>query len=184
MKKNITVMSVAVLASLIISCGYGTEKPENSAAASIQGTFVSDSEIQSMITMVNNFRTGSEANYLDTNGNTFSVPDLKELVYDKKLEEGARIRAKEIVANFDHTRPDGSDCWTAYASNACGENIAAGYSGAQNTFIQWKEDDLPYAKQGHRRNMLSTQATKIAVAGFKPAGTSAYGTYWVMVLGR
>ncbi|MBO5389511.1 MAG: hypothetical protein J6A59_15555 [Lachnospiraceae bacterium] len=37
---------------------------------------------------------------------------LNELVMDKELLEAAMLRAAEIAVLFDHTRPDGSRCFT------------------------------------------------------------------------
>lgn len=52
------------------------------------------------------------------------------LIMNKYLQEAAMQRAAECAFNFDHTRPDGTKCYTAFPNSgyARGENIAAGYS--------------------------------------------------------
>jgi uncharacterized protein YkwD len=78
---------------------------------------------------------------------------LPPYAWDDLLYEAAQIRAAEVDQFFDHTRPDGSSCFTAldelglvYAS--AGENIAAGYLDAAGVVAGWM--DSP----GHRANIL------------------------------
>ena len=145
-----------------------------------------DEEIKTLFKLTNDFRTGSEANYVNEDGSTKNVPGLKALTLDKDLCEAAAIRAKEIVQDFSHTRPNGSSCFTVLdelgiKAGAKAENIAAGNKSGEKTFNQWKEDNKPYSGQGHRRNMLSTSATKIGLAyAYDPNSTYKY--YWVMIL--
>lgn len=82
------------------------------------------------------------------------------------MEQTAKIRAKEIAQNFDHTRPNGQSCFTAYPSNltAMGENIAEGQTSAKAVTDSWKETNNPYSGQDHRRNMLSSQFNAVGIA--------------------
>lgn len=159
-----------------------TPKDELGAVQAVTG----DEEIKTLFKLTNDFRTGSEANYVNEDGSTKNVPGLKALTLDKDLCEAAAIRAKEIVQDFSHTRPNGSGCFTVLdelgiKAGAKAENIAAGNKSGEKTFLQWKEDNKPYSGQGHRRNMLSTSATKIGLAyAYDPNSTYKY--YWVMIL--
>ena len=151
-------------------------------------TVTGDKEIDTLFKLTNGFRTGSEANYVNKDDTTKTnlVGKLGELTLDKDLCEAAAIRAKEIVQDFSHTRPNGSsnftvlkECSISYEWAA--ENIASGNKSGEKTFLQWKEDNKPYSGQGHRRNMLSTSATKIGLAyAYDPNSTYKY--YWVMIL--
>lgn len=151
-------------------------------------TVTGDKEIDTLFKLTNDFRTGSEANYVNKDDTTKTnlVGKLGELTLDKDLCEAAAIRAKEIVQSFSHTRPNGSGCFTVIdelgiKAGAKAENIAAGNKSGEKTFLQWKEDNKPYSGQGHRRNMLSTSATKIGLAyAYDPNSTYKY--YWVMIL--
>lgn len=75
---------------------------------------------------------------------------VAELPWDSSLAESAKIRAKETVVNFSHTRPDGSDCLTIL-DKAHGENIVM--TNAKNAvdecFKWWINSD------GHRDNILT-----------------------------
>ena len=56
---------------------------------------------------------------------------LPALKLDATLCQAAQKRAKEIKTKFDHTRPDGTGCFTVFKEfgisyMAAGENIAAG----------------------------------------------------------
>ena len=85
----------------------------------------------------------------------------------------AMIRTSEIIARFDHTRPDGRSFATAYTDAGipyayAGENIAYGYANAQSVFSAWMNS------AGHRANILDE--------GFRDFATgyihTTQSTYW------
>jgi uncharacterized protein YkwD len=86
---------------------------------------------------------------------------------------------------FSHTGQDGSSPWErscdACYELGCGpmtamaENIAAGNSGAQGTFTQWKNS------AGHNANMLGPSFKIIGIG--RATGGGQYGTYWTNVFG-
>ncbi|KYF60647.1 hypothetical protein BE15_15270 [Sorangium cellulosum] len=85
---------------------------------------------------------------------------------------------------FSHSSQDGRTPWTRMC-NACyelgcggtamAENIAAGNSGAQGTFDQWKNSD------GHNKNMLGSNFKVIGIG--RATGGGTYGSYWTTVFG-
>ncbi|WP_437782907.1 CAP domain-containing protein [Sorangium sp. So ce1097] len=85
---------------------------------------------------------------------------------------------------FSHSSQDGRTPWTRMC-NACyelgcggtamAENIAAGNSGAQRTFDQWKNSD------GHNKNMLGSNFKVIGIG--RATGGGTYGSYWTTVFG-
>jgi len=98
------------------------------------------------------------------------------------LDSVAEIRAYEIVALFDHVRPDGSVIW-GMAPGMSGENIAAGYVSPDAVMTGWKNSS------GHNANILSSYHTKIAVGAFaerneSSSGSVSYRYYWVQIFGR
>ncbi len=113
---------------------------------------------------------------------------LKPLILSQDLTDGAGIRSQEIITNFSHTRPDGSDCWTVltkerswsvgggyYYQNA-GENIAAGNDEPDDTVEQWMNSP------GHRANILdSTYGYTMLGVGHSYDSSSEYGNYWVQM---
>ncbi|MBQ4404819.1 MAG: hypothetical protein II857_10490 [Selenomonadaceae bacterium] len=92
------------------------------------------------------------------------------------LQEATAIRAREIVSEFSHTRPDGSDCFTVMKNRGrtCGENIAAGHSSAAETVEQWMNS------QGHRENILNPKFRELGV-GYAYEEYSTYHHYWVQL---
>ncbi|MGN0451739.1 MAG: CAP domain-containing protein [Acutalibacteraceae bacterium] len=69
-----------------------------------------------------------------------------ELTYRQDLQICANIRAKEITDLFNHTRPNGSECFTVFAEhnieyNTMGENIASGQSTPQDVMKSWMNSD-------------------------------------------
>lgn len=140
-----------------------------------------------MLQMINDFRTGSDAWYWDSDNVTEIWPEgLEELVYDYDLEQVAMQRAAECALHYSHTRPDNTRCFTAFTPDgiwARGENIAAGYnsnSTPEQAFVGWREDDKPYAGQGHRRNMLNPNFNCVGI------GHVQYGDchFWAQALAK
>lgn len=100
------------------------------------------------------------------------------LKLDMSLCRVAAIRAKEITTVFDHTRPNGSSCFSALHENnisfgAAGENIAAGQATPKEVVAAWMDS------QGHRENILSEKFHKLGV-GYVKTG-SEYKHYWVQM---
>lgn len=144
-------------------------------------------EARKMLDMINNFRTGSNAwEWNSSNTEKIYKKNLQKLEYDYGLEEIAMLRAAEIAVSFSHTRPDGSDCFTAKSKSghtSYGENIAYGYnalSTASSVFVAWQETDENYSGQGHRRNMLDEGFTQV---GIGHAYVNGYH-YWVQEFGN
>lgn len=76
-------------------------------------------------------------------------------------EQVAQVRAQELVSSFSHTRPNGTDCFTAYeeagiSRYGAGENIAAGYADAADVVDGWMHSP------GHRANILDEDYTYLA----------------------
>lgn len=145
-------------------------------------------EARSMLAMINEFRTDSEGgawywNNDDTTKTVFNTegnPSLEPLVYSYELERTAMLRAAEIAASFDHTRPDGTRCFTAFPDiSGKGENIAAGMSSAQRAYTLWREDNDMWQGQGHRRNMLNPGFNAVGIGHAVVGGTH----YWVQAFG-
>ena len=92
------------------------------------------------------------------------------------LQQASAIRARELVQNFSHTRPDGSDCFTVMQrrGRTWGENIAAGYPSASETVEQWMNS------AGHRKNILNPNFKELGV-GYTYENHSTYHHYWVQL---
>ena len=160
----------------------GADLQESLANVLAAGEYQQD-KARSMISQINGLRTGSNAWYWNSDNSTKTVlTNLKSLAYDSNLEQIAMQRAIEIVLNYDHTRPDGSSCFTLEYNGvrSYGENIARarGYTQSE-IFEMWAEADQPYSGQGHRRNMLDPNFTSVGIASFIIDGVE----YWVQEFG-
>ena len=139
-------------------------------------------EARAMLADINAFRTSeTDAWCWDMSDNTKKPCLTTELEYDYELERVAMQRAAEIALSYDHTRPNGKECFTAYPSGyrEMGENIAAGYGSAAEVFDGWKEENEFYAGQGHRRNMLSAKFKAVGIGHVVYQGCH----YWVQEFG-
>ena len=120
-------------------------------------------------------------NFTRTFYNTTPFDQLPVLMYNAELEKAAKVRAKEIVRLFSHTRPNGQRCFTAYPKmRALGENIACGQSSVTEVMLAFAEIDKPYSGQGHRRNMLNPNFNAVGCACYKVGNYC----YWVQCFGR
>lgn len=93
------------------------------------------------------------------------------------LSSAALTRAIECIELFDHTRPDGRDCFTAYTDLGgsyrwLGENIAVGYTSPETVMIGWMNSP------GHRENILRAEYTELCV-GVVRDGNGRY--YWAQM---
>lgn len=147
----------------------------------IQVTY-GQTEARAMLADINAFRTSATEAWCwdktDSNKESYLTTELQ---YDYELERVAMVRAAEIALSYDHTRPNGTSCFTAYSSGyrTRGENIAAGYSSAAAVFNGWKEENEPYGGQGHRRNMLSAAFKAVGIGHVVYQGCH----YWVQEFG-
>ena len=93
-----------------------------------------------------------------------------------KLNEIAVMRSDELAEKFSHTRPDGSDCWTAVDNakvpyRSYGENIAYGADSAEEVMDLWMHSE------GHRANILSSDFDYIGIGVYK----EGYTYYWTQI---
>ena len=95
------------------------------------------------------------------------------LEWNYQLQATAELRARELATKFSHTRPDGTQCFTAWPSSLSGyanaENIAYGYTSSITAHKGWVNSP------GHYANMTSTNFKSMAAASY----STPYGTYWV-----
>ena len=98
--------------------------------------------------------------------------ELDPLTGLDKLQQATDIREKEIVELFDHTRPDGSSCFTVAQEvgltyYSMGENIAAGQTSPSWVMNSWMNSE------GHRANILT--------AGYDHLGVGEVNNHWVQL---
>lgn len=137
-------------------------------------------EARDMLQMINTFRTNQQESWVWNQSNTEKIyySNLAPLQYDYTLEKAAMLRAAEIALSYSHTRPNGTNCFSAcenIAFTSLGENIAAGYPTGASVFEGWQETNDPYDGQGHRRNMLNDSFNTIGIGHVYFNGTH----YWV-----
>lgn len=101
---------------------------------------------------------------------------LAPLKMDASLRASARLRAKEIVNCWGHTRPNGSRFCTAIklSYSKAGENIAAGQATADKVVQSWL--DSP----SHRANIMNPQFKLIGVGCYYNTETP-YKIYWSQI---
>lgn len=102
---------------------------------------------------------------------------LGSLSLDSALCSVADVRAVEIITKFDHTRPNGTRCFTAmdeagYSHSAAGENIAYNYPSPESVMNGWMNSS------GHKANILSASFGRLGVGIAKDARGSLY---WVQM---
>jgi hypothetical protein len=127
-----------------------------------------DSEEQAFLTLINNYRA--------QNG-------LGALKASYMLTRASAWKSKDLATNNYFAHDDLSRTWSArivdcgYGFNTwLGENIAAGYTTAQQVFDGWK------SSPGHNANMLGANYTAIGIGRYYVQG-STYGWYWTTDFG-
>ena len=175
-------LSAFVASALLFSfssCSRGSDDDDDDIDVNI------DDQVLSCFETINTFRTSNTWQWDEGNTTQVPVTGRAAFVLDEDLCRVASIRASELVQNFDHTRPNGSSCFTAFSEagvslSPAGECIAAGYSTGVSVANGWREEDKNYAGQGHRRILLAAGATKVGIA-YVYYPDSEYGYYWALV---
>lgn len=138
-------------------------------SVSIQLTY-GQTEARNVYSMINAMRASStDAWYWDSNNSTRTYCyNLQPLTYDYALEQVAMKRAAEIALSYSHTRPDGTNYYTAFSENGVytsvyAENIGVNYSSAATLHSAMRQDSANYSGQEQRRNMLNSQFTAVGI---------------------
>lgn len=150
------VISAAVMMAVCLTVGFS------------KGTMAAEEDIETKVreisVLVNEARAeeGLEPLYL--------VPYICEL---------AEIRSAEIIEKFSHTRPNGEKFNTVVdynklPFNKISENIAAGYSTAEETFEQWKNSP------SHWSAIMNPDYTHIGI-GITYDPDSYYTWHWTQL---
>lgn len=179
-------MMVLMLATAAVPAFAATETKALPGTVSVKAT-ASFQDVTSEYIALNALRREPFVSYLNADNftrtfyNTTPFDQLPVLMYNADLEKAAKVRAKEIVKLFSHTRPNGTRCFTAYPKmRALGENIACGQSSVTEVMLAFAEIDKPYSGQGHRRNMLNPNFNAVGCACYKVGNYC----YWVQCFGR
>ena len=120
-----------------------------------EGAYAPTKLAEDIFILVNQARMDAEVNTVSYN--------------NKDLQDAADLRAKEIAEKFEHTRPDGTDCFTAFPKDyvVAGENIIQAdepIATANNMMNSWMESE------GHRKNILLADFTQMAVGIYEKDG--------------
>lgn len=163
--------------------------PEQDADIPTQDSNVPDQEINTPEPVVTATPLVTNTPVIDNSENTDFVSQVAELVnaerakiglspvtLDATLSKAAQVRAKEIVNQFSHTRPNGSSFSTAiteqeFSFRGAGENIAYGQKTPQTVMNAWMNSD------GHRANILNANYTTIGVGYYQQNGIN----YWTQL---
>ena len=174
-----------------------TVKASSSNGSSSSGSSASKDSYKNVTdayTILNTFRTTKANQWYWRANNTSKVTTygLKKLTRDTLLEKVAKTRAKEAWIMYyqkgraTHDRPNGTDCFTAYPASLqyVGENLAWGHTTSRSVIADpnsgWAETNHKYSGQGHRRNMLDRNFTRVGIACYVKDGK----TCWAMCLGK
>ncbi|MBR0062447.1 MAG: hypothetical protein IJP68_13315 [Selenomonadaceae bacterium] len=171
---------------LIINCADGTT-PNLSYNVTNTDVILTDDKGYLNVTL----KGAREANdYYDSEGNSNlwavlaivneerETQGLDQLTLAQGLNDATSIRAVEIEELFEHTRPDGTSCFTAIEKsyNPVGENIAAGQTSPEEVMTSWMNSP------GHRANILKENYRKLGV-GYYYDANSYYKHHWVQMFG-
>lgn len=127
-------------------------------------------------------QTGSFGGYVDEVVRLVNIErgnaGLGPLAKNNALCQAAAARASELTTLFDHTRPNGTLCFTileeyGISYTTCAENIAAGQPTPAEVVNGWMNSP------GHRANILNADVTEIGIGLVYTE--DAYHYYWVQL---
>ncbi len=136
--------------------------------------------------LISPVKTDASSQYEDYINEVFKIVNqeraangVEPLRLNSDLCKAAAVRSQEINTLFEHTRPDGTDCYTVLEEMniqylGMGENIAAGASTPESVMKNWMNST------GHRANILRSDFTDIGIGVVYIPG-SYYGWYWTQI---
>lgn len=124
--------------------------------------------------------TDEESEAVQLLNNVRAEVGLRDLSWNpnSNLQRAAEVRAQELEELFSHTRPDGSDCFSALQEfgiryRTCAENIAYGTSlDAEGVIELW------YNSPGHYANMTNGDLREVGLASWH---SDDGNVYWVQL---
>lgn len=146
-----------------------TETPTTTTEPPTTVTETSVTETTTQKVTSGSFKKNRAKEVLTLVNNERKANGIAPLTWNDTLADAADIRAPEIAISFSHTRPDGSEWWTAGAQTQMGENLAFGQSSAAEVVDAWM------ASSQHRENILSGLYSYIGVSCYYCDGVY----YWV-----
>jgi len=166
-------LTVLLLCALIAAdaLAIGSPAPATTIVASASaGSFCGDSQERAFLGLINAYRS---QNHLAT------------LSFSRALGAASKFHSTDMAQGnyFNHYLTRAGINWTTnvrnygYTGSSLAENIAAGESSAQETFIQWKNSPE------HNANMLSATYKAIGI-GRAFTRTSTYNWYWTTDFGN
>lgn len=176
-RKIVSLMTVIVMLSIILlsfcmSVTYALDYGMYQVTVSVK---YGQTDARNMLKMINDFRTGENAEYYNIDGTTEFSSELRPLVYSYDLEQIAMQRAVEIAMSYSHTRPNGQNynTYTYHGVRSYCENIAVGYGmNSESAFYSWQGTN-------EGRNMLDRKYTSVGIAHVTYNGVD----YWVQEFG-
>lgn len=138
-----------------------TTKPSTSTPSNVTNGNYNANYANEVLTLVNQER---------------SKAGLAPLKMNAAASNAAKVRAKEIVSKFDHTRPNGQSPFSALDAagakySAAGENIAYGQPTPSAVMNGWMNSP------GHRANILKSNFKEIGIGAYYQNGKY----YWVQL---
>ncbi|MBR5773503.1 MAG: hypothetical protein IKY44_01500 [Clostridia bacterium] len=102
---------------------------------------------------------------------------LTPFTYYTSAQNGANVRAQELMVYFSHNRPDGTKWWTAagFDKSVCqagAENIARGYGSPEDVMAAFM------ASSSHTANILSTKYTHVVIGYYEGAWVQIFTKPW------
>ena len=89
------------------------------------------------------------------------VHGVAPLVWDAELASAAELRAKETAELFSHTRPDGSEWYTAVPGERVWAENLSSCDSLSSTMALWTDGDI------HEQNMLDERFVRAATAHYQ-----------------
>lgn len=155
------VISILTIIALLILGGCGKD------VSQILETGERNTALDGRIIILDEQEPSAEDMMFNLPGRCFSLINsyrqmngLPELKWSPALEECAHIRAREAAAHWSHERPNGKPWYTVNSNIMRGENLAMGYTNAEDIVNNWIDSPA------HNELLLATDFKYIAIAQY------------------
>ena len=172
---NLLMLPVAVATNVSIRQTDVTVAGENNTLVAVRGTFYTLSK-ETILNRINQIRKEAcdEGVRNPRTGNPLTPSDYVPIKWSSALEWIAQTRAAEAAALREHTRPNGTSCFTCtnQGQESWAENLAWNYSGILQGIEQWYDEKTAWVNQkqgvptGHYTSMINPKYQFIGLGCF------------------
>lgn len=142
------VMMAMIFAAMMLTLSFASFAEENNVSVAVASALIIDNGVTIELPYTTDQKENAAIDAFLMMNDIRKENGLKPLSWNDDLGSAAKTRAEEATVLWSHTRPDGRAWYTVNEALCYGENLANGYTTAENAVNAWM------ASPEHKANIL------------------------------